>query len=202
MYSYIVEGHGGGNVLQRPVDGKYHYLFGEYLLIAPIYEDSQTRIVDLPEGEWRYLFNDHELIEGSSTIERAFPLDEYPVYVREGAIIPLKVTRPYTGFGDSTSAGYLTILLYPGKDSSFLYYQPDGKRLTTISVRKEKDNLEISLAGDKIPHLLRIYRESEPQEVILDGGVLEKGKSWQFVSDDNRLIMKTDAYGQGNYVIR
>ncbi len=202
MYSYIVEGHRGGNVLQRPVDGKYHYLFGEYLLIAPIYEDSQTRIVDLPEGEWRYLFNDHELIEGSSTIERAFPLDEYPVYVREGAIIPLKVTRPYTGFGDSTSAGYLTILLYPGKDSSFLYYQPDGKRLTTISVRKEKDNLEISLAGDKIPHLLRIYRESEPQEVILDGGVLEKGKSWQFVSDDNRLIMKTDAYGQGNYVIR
>jgi len=202
MFSYIVRGNQGDRVLQRPIEGKYQYEFGDFLLIAPIYKDALSRRVDLPEGKWRYMFNDQQLIQGPIKIERDFPIDEYPVYIREDAIIPLRVARSYTGYGDTTSADYLTILLYPGTDSSFQYYQPDGDRRTNISVMASKTALEISLHGDKISHKLRIYRESQPKTVILDGLVLEKGGDWQYDSADNRLIIKTDDYHQGNYIIR
>ncbi len=200
MYSYIVSGHQGGPVLQRPVEGKYQYEFGDFLMIAPIYEDSQTRIVDLSEGKWRYLFGDRDVIEGVFT--RDFPLDEYPVYVREGAIIPMNITRSYTGFGDSTSSDYLTILIYPDEESSFRYYQPNGDSQMIISVNKNESDLIINFDGDRIAHILRVYLPNEPQSVILDGIPLEKIIKWHYDAADNRLIIKTDDYNQGNYVIR
>jgi alpha-D-xyloside xylohydrolase len=189
-------------VLQRPVDGKYQYEFGDFFLIAPIYEDSPNRIVDLPEGKWRYMFNDQELTEGPVSIEREFPMDEYPVYIREGAIIPLQVTRPYTGYGDSTSSEYLTVLVYPGKESSFRYNQLDGEGKIDISVRLNDSVLEIHLVGDRIPHILRIFQDKRPGIVKLDGLMLEEGRNWQYDAVDKRLIIKTECYQQGIYVIQ
>ena len=56
MYHYVVEANRGGKPLQRPISGKYEYMFGDYLLVAPIYKDELTREVRLPAGKWRYLF--------------------------------------------------------------------------------------------------------------------------------------------------
>ena len=58
MYSYVMTGHQGGRVLQLPIDGKYHYLFGDDFLVAPIYRDDLRNKVTLPKGKWRYFFND------------------------------------------------------------------------------------------------------------------------------------------------
>ncbi|MCK4881051.1 MAG: hypothetical protein KAS82_10335, partial [Bacteroidales bacterium] len=86
IYSSVVEAHRGGKVLQRHVKGKYHFMFGDHLLVAPIYKDDLKNTVRLPGGNWRYWYDDQEIIEGPVTIERDFPLEEYPVYIREGAI--------------------------------------------------------------------------------------------------------------------
>ena len=99
MYSHVVRCAKGGKPLQRPVEGKYHYLFGDDLLIAPIYQDSLQCEVHLPPGRWRYWFQDDRVVEGPAVLTRDFPLDEYPVYVRDGAIIPMHVSRDYTGIG-------------------------------------------------------------------------------------------------------
>ncbi|HUW62820.1 MAG TPA: TIM-barrel domain-containing protein, partial [Candidatus Bathyarchaeia archaeon] len=53
MYSHVVACHNGGKPLQRPIKGKYHYLFGDDFLVAPIYQDSLTHTVQLPRGRWR-----------------------------------------------------------------------------------------------------------------------------------------------------
>jgi len=114
MYSHVVNCHNGGPPLLRPLrEGKFHYLFGDDFLVAPIHEDKLTRAVSLPPGEWRYLFDDHEVLHGPGQITRDFPLDEFPVFVREGSIVPLKVTSGYTGFGDRGSAEFTTWLIYP-----------------------------------------------------------------------------------------
>ncbi len=114
MYSYVVECHNGAPPLIRPQGkGKFHYLFGNELLVAPIYADRLNWTVSLPPGRWRYLFHDDRVLPGPAEIPREFPLDEYPVFVREGAVIPMKVSRPYAGFGDGGSAGFTTWLVYP-----------------------------------------------------------------------------------------
>ncbi len=96
IYSYVVQANNGGAVLQRPVKGKYHYMFGDHLLIAPIYMDDLKNIVRLPKGNWRYWFEDEKIIKGPVTFEREFPLEEYPIYIKEGAIIPMQIESTYT----------------------------------------------------------------------------------------------------------
>ncbi|KAA3660160.1 MAG: glycoside hydrolase family 31 protein, partial [Calditrichaeota bacterium] len=124
MYSYVVAAHNGGKILQRPTRGKYHYFFGDAFLIAPIYRDTLSHTVQLPPGKWRYFFDDSRIFTGDQTIEKEFPLDEYPVFVREGAIIPLNVERSYTGFGDRASHGYTTVLIYPDTLNQFTLSDP------------------------------------------------------------------------------
>ena len=110
MYHYVVTAHNNGRRLQTPLDGgKYHYMFGDDFLVAPIYKDSKINTITLPEGKWRDFFDDKELIEGDQTFEMEFPLDEYPVFIKEGAIIPLDIKRDYTKIGDRVSEGYTTI---------------------------------------------------------------------------------------------
>ena len=61
------------------------YLIGRDLLAAPVAPDSDTRRIILPPGEW-YDFFTMERVENSFT--REFALDEIPLYVRGGAVVP------------------------------------------------------------------------------------------------------------------
>jgi alpha-glucosidase (family GH31 glycosyl hydrolase) len=202
MYSYVVEAHNGGKVLQRPVKGKYHYMFGDYLLIAPIFKDDLKNKVSLPKGKWRYWFDDSELIEGPVTFEREFPLDEYPVYIKEEAIIPMNIERAYTGIGDENSKGYLTYLIYPDAKSSFTIYNPGNVKSTSIFVEETRELIKITLEGEKKPHILKVNLSSEPQRIELDNVVLSDSLDYFFVRESNKLVIKTDDFTSGNYIIK
>lgn len=202
MYHYVVSGHQGGKVLQTPVKGKYQYLFGEDLLIAPIYTDTLHREVALPPGKWRYWFDDKELIQGPVTVNREFPLEEYPVYIREGALIPMNIARSYTGLGDSSSAGFMTWLIYPDQQSDFSIYSTDHQEKTKLSVDQQGDALHIDFSGKKQPHILRIHASNPPASVSLDGKVLEVGKDFHFNKAANKLIIRTSLYEGGSYLIQ
>ncbi|MEO6182258.1 MAG: TIM-barrel domain-containing protein [Verrucomicrobiota bacterium] len=204
MYSHVVTCHNGGATLMRPLSsGKFHYLFGNDFLIAPIHEDKLSRTVSLPPGQWRYLFKDNELLPGSQQLTRDFPLDEFPVFVRDGAIVPLKVTRSYTGFGDTNSAEFTTWLIYPNEKSEFTLWHPESHPKpegTTVSV--ESDNsLKILFSGKRQPHILRIFARNKPSAITLDGQKLFEDDAWRFEAADHRIIIKTLDYNEGSYVI-
>jgi alpha-glucosidase (family GH31 glycosyl hydrolase) len=205
MYSYVVECHNGAPPLMRPqAQGKYHYLFGNELLVAPIYADKLDWTVTLPQGRWRYLFHDDEVITGPAEVKRDFPLDEFPVYVREGAVIPLKVSRPYTGFGDTNSTAFTTWLVYPEGKSQFALWHPESHpkpEQTTLAVDAGAA-LRLEFSGKREPHILRICAQSKPAHVTLDGAELSEGEAWQFDATHHRLIIKTRDYTQGKYEIR
>ena len=203
MYHYVVTAHDGGKRLQTPLkEGKYHYMFGDDFLVAPIYRDSKNRNVTLPKGQWRYFFNDKDLLEGEVNIEREFPMDEFPVYIKEGAIVPLDIKRAYTGLGDLDSEGYTTFLVYPKAENSFIYYHTDTVGETNISYQMADDKLKLSLVGTKIPHLFRIHANRAPIKITLDGHLLQKGLQWEFNSQKNKLIIKSGKeYTKGNYEI-
>jgi len=211
MYSHVVECHHGGLPLMRPQSqGKFHYLFGDSLLVAPIHADQQDWQVSLPAGRWRYFFNDREVLQGPAQIQRSFPLDEYPVFVREGAIIPLNVTRPYTGFGDTNSAGFTTWLIYPEGKTQFTLWHPDSTindqpstinhQATSLKVTSGQP-LRIQFEGKKQSHILWILAPEKPRRVLLDGKELAEGESWRYDATRQRLIIRTPQYTEGKYQI-
>lgn len=201
MYSYVVSSHNGGRPLQKPVAGKYHYLFGDDFLIAPIYRDDLQRQVTLPPGRWRYFFDDLKLIEGGQTIQKQFPLEEFPVFIRDGAIVPLRVRRRYTRLGDENSADFLTILIYPREENHFTLYHVDGSGETVIGCNANKKNVKISLNGVHKAHIFRILLSRKPSRVTLDDRILIENQSWWYQQNDTRLIIQTRTYSEGNYEI-
>ncbi len=201
MYTYVVRAHHGGTKLQRPVKGKYHYLFGDNFLVAPIYRDELTNKVSLPAGKWRYFFDDKEVITGSVTFERVFPLDEYPVFIREGAIVPMDIKRDYTRIGDKNSVGYLTLLIYPEGKNEFTVYHPDKSGSTSLIVDNCPDKVNITLGGLHKPHILHVHMNIKPVRVILDETFLVESVNYSFDEKRNMLTIRTDKYVSGKYSI-
>ncbi|MEA3460660.1 MAG: glycoside hydrolase family 31 protein [Bacteroidota bacterium] len=201
IYSSVVEAHRGGEVLQRSIRGKYHYMFGNELLIAPIYKDELKNSVRLPRGKWRYWFDDQEIIEGPLTIERDFPLEEYPVYIKEGAIIPMHIERSYTGIGDENSRGYLTLRIFPDGNNRFEVHHPDSGTSTTIIVDETEESITVHLEGVKKAHILYVQLSSAPKSIILDNKQLSSPQDYLFDAERSKLIIRTDAYSLGEYTI-
>ncbi len=204
MYSHVVACHRGGPPLMRPLSaGKYHYMFGDGFLVAPMHEDKLTRTVSLPRGRWRYWFDDREVIEGPQELTREFPLDEYPVFVRDGSVVPLKVTRAYTGLGDRDSTGFTTWMIYPRGKSEFTLWHPETHpqpEPTTLKV-EEGPPLRVRFEGKQSPHLLRILSREKPASVRRNGQTLPEGEAWSHDPARRRLIIKTADDIGGEYVI-
>ncbi len=190
IYSYMVLQHGGGPTLMQPQPaGSYHYLFGPDLLVAPIHEDSTVRAVTLPEGRWRYFFDTRQVYDGPATITGDFPMDEFPVYVREGAIIPMDIKRAYTGIGDRDWEGWLTLKIVPAADASRMdLHPPDGGAALRIAQKRNEDNCEISFEHGRnyTGVILVVHLDNAPDAVEFGGDSHAAGEVWTW--DDARGV--------------
>jgi alpha-D-xyloside xylohydrolase len=139
------------------------------------------------------------VIEGPVTFTRNYPLEQYPLFIREGAIIPVKVSRSYTGLGDTASADYLTLLIWPSGKSSFDIYREGGEQKTSVQVTKKDSIVTIALTGEKRPHILRIHLPKKPGKILLDGKEITDLVSYN--EKLQKLIIKTAHYSKGVYTI-
>lgn len=71
---------------------KDQYMAGEYLLVAPMFAGETSRKVVLPKGDW-YDFYTGEYAGNGETITVTPGLERIPVYVKDGAIIPMMEAR-------------------------------------------------------------------------------------------------------------
>jgi alpha-D-xyloside xylohydrolase len=126
------------------------YLFGEDLLVAPVVvKGAVTKSVLFPPGTWADWF-DGSVHAGGVREEVRAPLEKLPLYLREGAIVPMlrptiDTLSPATDAGvDSfaNDAGLLWVRVYPGAgETTFTLY--DGTRVT----QQRKDGIvTVSLA--------------------------------------------------------
>ena len=100
------------------------YLFGPEILVAPILDEGSTgRNVYLPDGLWFDFWTD-ELLRGPVSCAVQAPLDTIPLFVRQGAIIPM---GPDLQYSSEHPLDPLTLEIYPGSDRSFTLYEDDGE---------------------------------------------------------------------------
>ncbi len=107
----------------RAVARDDEFMFGANLLVAPVVEKgASTRRVYLPQGDWHDFWRG-ERIAGGREITRPVDLETMPLYVRAGSILPLGPVKQYVA---EKSDQPLSIIVYPGADTSFLLYEDDG----------------------------------------------------------------------------
>ena len=101
----------------------HDFLFGQDLLVAPV--DTETldaKEVNLPPGEWYDFWTGTKVVK-TQQIQLHPTLEELPLYVRAGAILPMQAVVQNTS---ETPAGPLKLRVYPGADCRGSLYMDDG----------------------------------------------------------------------------
>ncbi|WKL58882.1 glycoside hydrolase family 31 protein [Asticcacaulis sp. ZE23SCel15] len=118
-----------GFALDFPTDTKAknvndQYMFGKSILVAPVTKYQATsRSVYLPMGaDWYNVYTGAKTT-GGQTITVDAPLDQIPLFVKSGAIVPMGPVMQYV---DETPDAPLTLNVYTGADGSYSLYEDDG----------------------------------------------------------------------------
>jgi alpha-glucosidase len=111
------------------------WLVGKGLLAAPVLDSGGMRTIYFPDGIW-YDYYTGERISGSKTISVTKALDEIPLYVRAGTLLPI---GPVIQYSEQVSDTPLEIHIFPGKNGSFRMVEDDG-----ISYNYTKGNTRIT----------------------------------------------------------
>ena len=98
------------------------YMIGTDLMAAPLYQNSNTRKVYFPQGTW-YNFNTNEKYEGNKEYEIAVELDQLPLFVRQGALIPLAEPVQYI---DNQTELKLHCKVYGTTSAQYTLIEDDG----------------------------------------------------------------------------
>ncbi|WP_051943317.1 MULTISPECIES: glycoside hydrolase family 31 protein [Luteibacter] len=104
------------------------YMFGNDLLVAPVTvpvgaDGTASFPVWLPPGLW-YSRDGAESFEGGRVLERSYTLEEIPIFVRPGSVVPLypEGMRDLANVPDE-----LILQVFPGDEGSTELYDDDGE---------------------------------------------------------------------------
>ncbi len=117
------------------------YMMGPSMLVAPVFTGQKERNVVLPKGNW-YDFYTGDFVGNGETISIQTSLEQIPLFVKDGAIIPMLTVE-----GNSVKNDALEVRHYGTKTSKYLLYNDDGESydyekgeytLTELSVEKNE----------------------------------------------------------------
>ena len=97
----------------------------------------------IPEGMW-YDYNTGKTFIGNKKYVSFFKEDDYPVFVRSGAIIPLSNKSNLNNVGNPSD---MEIQIFPGQSNSYVLYEDDG----VTSLYKEGYFLKTSIEFNYTP---------------------------------------------------
>ncbi|WP_342648062.1 TIM-barrel domain-containing protein [Mucilaginibacter sp. CSA2-8R] len=120
------------------------YMIGKSLLAAPIVGGADTRDVYLPSGNW-YNFNTNEKYTGGKSYRVNFKLDDIPLFVKEGTILPLAAPIQFT---DNKTVFHLTCSVYGKKVDNAYLFEDDGISFNYLNAKC--NNIELTIDGAKV----------------------------------------------------
>jgi alpha-glucosidase len=141
-------------------NNKGEYVFGSQMIVAPVTKpvDPSTQLAQesvwIPPGEWIERATGKHFT-GPTQENRNFSIDQIPVYVRAGAIVPLQPPVQYT---DQKPIDPLILKIFPladGQASTYRLYSDASKSeaykrgvctWTTLSAKQKGDTLAVEIA--------------------------------------------------------
>jgi len=196
IYSYTWVAHKESMPILRPLYLQYpdleeayqhphEYFFGEEMLVAPVLDASGNRTVYLPPGQWMDFFTGKRYGGGTSfTVHYA--VDETPVFVREGSIIPEQ--RKDLAYSDAKPLDTVILNVYGSGKGNFNLYEDDGISLDYTHGRYALTPMTHAITADgshqvvigptqgsfagqvqRRSYELRIHGTNKPQSVSVNG---------------------------------
>jgi alpha-glucosidase (family GH31 glycosyl hydrolase) len=149
LYGEAQDAHATGVPMMRalPAVAEDEYMFGDDLLVAPVYRPGEQRTVTLPTGAWTELWTGAPVAAGERSV--AAPLDEIPVYLRAGALVPLEVAPDFV-LGQSMSVGRIPMLLVtpPEADgASHRWRLPEGYETVEMVSKADVHGFTVTVKG-------------------------------------------------------
>ena len=190
---------------QEAYTNRNEYMFGDNYLVYPITQPMNNGVsrqkVWLPAGNDWYELTSGTMLKGGQTVERRFLLDEYPIYVKAGSIIPQYGDVKNLRRNDEA----VTVTVYPGNVyAEFVMYEDNGndKQYATAyastllsATHSAEGTLRVSIGARKgeysgMPahrqYRLKLVASAVPEKVVVDG------KQTDFEYDGNNLSLMVD----------
>ena len=171
------------------------YMFGDEMLVAPVVRpvDESTEMTDmsvwLPQGEW-WDTAWGSPVQGGGVVKRSYVLEETPVFVRPGTVIPEQQQTSRLKKGSYPS---LVFRIYSGKAGSGTVYEDDGEnnewkngKAAEIRCDHEKKGSVRTIRIHPATGSFSTFRAKRPVQVILEGVAPPKdvaGTNWTYDGD-------------------
>lgn len=136
---------------EKRIEVTDQYMMGPSILVAPVFAGQRERDIELPNGNW-FDFYTGEYAGNGETITVQTKLEQIPLLVKDGAIIPMLTTITKDELAPS-----LEVRHYGQKENTFVVYNDDGVSydyekdeysLTELTVKKRKNG---KLTGNSKP---------------------------------------------------
>lgn len=153
LYSAFNEYHACGKppiralVLDWPKDPKVRqiddqFMFGDSVLVAPMFADEKVRQVYLPAGDW-YDFWTHQKISGGQNVDATNAVDQIPLYIKSGTLLPLAEPVEFIG---SDASFDITVNIVGDHPGDFILYDDDG--VTTDYAKGKQNQIRLHANGE------------------------------------------------------
>ena len=120
------------------------------MLVAPVLDASGDQAIYLPPGRWMDFFTGKHY-DGGTTFTAHYAVDETPVFVREGALIPEQDVSDYS---DQKPLDALILNVYGSGKGSFKLYEDDGVSLAHAQGQYALTAMTYATSSNGLHHLV------------------------------------------------
>ena len=146
------------------------YMMGNDLLVAPLFAGEKERRVVFPAGDkWYDFYTGAQVAEGGDEVTIQGTLDRIPLFVRDGALIPMIPAIRTTAEWEAGQP--LEVRVYGTKGGSFDLYDDDGKSFDYEKGKYTLKRLTVSAEGNP-----------SVEDVVTDGGWSYGPVTWRTMS--------------------
>ncbi len=176
-------------LLDYPNDPTTHsldlqYLFGDDFLVAPVFAEAADVPVYLPAGRWIDYWSKQAHV-GPNWVRVQAPLDTLPLFVREGAVIPMGPDMSYVG---EKPLEPLTLDIYPAAEGNFTLPN-EGATPIKIHYQLERDGFTLKVEGYRGQVEAILNQISSPWDVRVDGLPTD---AWEMHENCSRVRFQAD----------
>ena len=142
-FSALVDAHlqGGSLLRQTNLDEESHLLGNDIFTKAITTANGQVTFTLPNDGEWIDFWTG-ELREGGTTLTKTYEPNEFPLFIRAGAIIPLQPVKGAHALCNDSMTGKRVFAIYPKGKSSRTFHLPkdDGTDYFDCTVTYDEAN--------------------------------------------------------------